>query len=502
MLPQKSSPLLTCSELRGIEAAHGTLPLMERAGAAAASVALSLINRAAPVLVFAGPGNNGGDAFVLARCLHEQHVAVTVVFLGQAERLPPDAHAAYQRWCATGQAVHRQVPDGHYALVVDGLFGIGLTRAATGDYADLIERINAFRASGGPVLALDVPSGLNADTGAMTGSTVSASHTATFLADKPGLHTLDGPDHAGVVSVHSLGLSSPTKHAGALLSCEDFALALRPRQQNSHKGSHGSLAIIGGASGMVGAALLAARAGLYMGAGRLFVGLLDRNRLAVDFLQPELMLRSPEAALAHATAIVAGPGMGLDDVAGALVRRVTATDFPLLLDADALSIVGAQPALADHLHRRHAATVLTPHPAEAARLLGCSTDAVQSDRITAALTLATRYNATVALKGCGTVLARPDGCWRINPTGNPGLATGGTGDVLAGMTGALLAQGWGAWPALCAAVFIHGAAADSLVDAGEGSIGLTASELLRPARHVLNQLIADQLITISELPAS
>jgi hydroxyethylthiazole kinase-like uncharacterized protein yjeF len=455
--------LLRCAELRELETRYADArpPLMERAGKAAAELALRLLgNRQARVLVCAGPGNNGGDAQVMARILAQQGITVVVVAPGDA------------------------VPGGDYGLVVDGLFGIGLTRPVTGPQAELIARINAYA---GPVLALDIPSGIDGDTGRIMGIAVRATHTLSFIGGKPGLYTLDGPDHCSEVRIDDLGLRLDG-FPGALLSPDDFRSCLMPRQRNSHKGSFGSLAVIGGAPGMTGAALLAARAGLRLGAGRVFAGLLQP--LAVDPVQPELMLRTPEDALAQATVAVVGPGLGSSDVAVAIIRRAASADFPLLLDADALNLVAAHPVLATHIARRSAATLITPHPAEAARLLATTTEAIQADRVAAALELAARFKAHVALKGCGTVIAHPDGSWRINTRGNPGLASGGTGDVLSGMTGALLAQGWPAAEALCGAVHLHGAAADVLAASGDGPIGIAAGELIPAARRLLNRLIA------------
>jgi hydroxyethylthiazole kinase-like uncharacterized protein yjeF len=455
--------LLRAAELRELETRYADArpPLMERAGKAAADLALRLLgNRKARVLVCAGPGNNGGDARVMARLLSRRGIAVVVVAPGEA------------------------VPGDDYGLVVDGLFGIGLTRPITGPHAELIARINAFA---GPVLALDVPSGIDGDTGRVMGVAVRATHTLSFIGGKPGLYTLDGPDHCGEITIDDLGLRLDG-FPGALLSLDDFHTCLKPRPRNSHKGSYGSLAVIGGASGMTGAALLAARAGLKLGAGRVFAGLL--LPLAVDPLQPELMLRTPDDALAQATAAVIGPGLSDSGPALEIVRLAVATEIPLLLDADALNLVAAHPVLAKHIVRRDAATVITPHPAEAARLLATTTEAIQADRVVAALELAARFKAHVALKGCGTVIAHPDGSWRINTSGNPGLASGGSGDVLSGMAGALLAQGWPAAEALCGAVHLHGAAADALATSGNGPIGIAASELTPAARTLLNRLIA------------
>ena len=489
--------LLNTAELRNIEAQHGTasrsFSLMERAGGAAARLAQTLCAPNATTLVCAGPGNNGGDAFVLARELHRRGRKVVVHFLGDAKTLPNDARVAHRRCLDDGVRILATVPDGDFGLVVDGLFGIGLTRPISDTYAELIARINAFP---GPILALDSPSGLDADNGSAMGCAVMATHTLSFIAAKPGLYMQAGPDHCGGIQIDTLGLHLPAGN-GAILTRADYVDYLRPRLNDTHKGSHGSLAVIGGAQGMIGAAILAARAGLQLGAGRVFVGTMAP--LAVDFGQAELMWRSADEALAHGTALVVGPGLGLLPAALEVIRRVVSTNWrnaaqdavSLLLDADALTLIGAHPVLAKRLARRDAPTLLTPHPAEAARLLNCDTAEIQADRVGSALKLARHFNAVVALKGCGTVVAAPDGRWRINTLGNAGLASGGTGDVLAGMTGALLAQGWPAWEALCAAVQLHGAAADACVAQGLGPIGLTASELIAPARALLNRWVAE-----------
>lgn len=492
-----STTLLRAAELRTLEKLHTTAnpSLMERAGRAAASFVRQRFGRGR-VLVCAGPGNNGGDGLVIARELARVGVPVSILFTADPARLPADAAAAYRSCRGTSADFCREVPAGKFSLVVDALFGIGLTRPIEGGHADLIARINAYA---GPVLALDIPSGLDGDTGRVLGCAVRASHTLSFIGGKPGLYTLDGPDHCGEISIASLDLALDG-FPGVLLSTADFRAGLVPRRRNSHKGSHGSLAVIGGAAGMSGAALLAARAGLQLGAGRVFVGLL--SSLAVDPLQPELMLRSADDALANATALAIGPGLGDSAAACELIRRClpaernprhaerASADFPALFDADALNLVAGHPVLAARLRHRTAPTLLTPHPAEAARLLGIPTDDVQANRVSAALQLAQRFNAHVALKGCGTIIAFPDGRWRINATGNPGLASAGSGDVLAGVAGALLAQGWPAEAALCGAVHIHGLAADLLAAAGEGPVGMTAGELIPAARITLNRLIA------------
>ncbi|QDX80524.1 bifunctional ADP-dependent NAD(P)H-hydrate dehydratase/NAD(P)H-hydrate epimerase [Denitratisoma sp. DHT3] len=480
--------ILRSAALRDIEARHAEAqpPLMERAGRAAAQLALRL--QAAlegPPLIFAGPGNNGGDALVVARLLREAGLAPVVASSADAERLPADARQAMQAWRRAGGEICSEVPEGRYGLVVDGLFGIGLTRPLEGHYAQWVERINGY---GGPVLALDCPSGLDSETGHVLGRAVRASHTLSFIALKPGLLTLDGPDCCGELTLNDLGLDLGNGVAaatsGRLVERALFADHLRPRRRNSHKGSHGSVGILGGAPGMAGAALLAGRAALKLGAGRVHVGMLEA--LAVDHAQPELMLRAANEVLGLATVLAVGPGLGQTAQAAELLRQTIATALPLVLDADGLNLLASHPVLGGRLARRDAPTLLTPHPAEAARLLDGSVDAVQADRLAAALELARRFNAVVVLKGCGSVIASPDSHWFINATGNPGLASAGSGDVLTGIVAALLAQGWPAVEAALGGVHLHGAAADMLVAAQAGPIGLTAGELADAARRLLN----------------
>lgn len=480
-------PILRGSALRGIERCHGNAqpPLMERAGAAAADLAEQLLaGSAKPALIVAGPGNNGGDALVVARLLKQRGLQPIVVFAGTVEKLPPDARAAHDAWVASGGTFHQDIPPGEFALAVDGLFGIGIARPLEGRYAALVARINELAC---PALALDIPSGLDSETGRVMGVAVNATYTATFIALKPGLLTLNGPDHCGAVSVHDLGLTVAMAD-GCTIAPPLLAKHLQARRKNSHKGSNGSAGILGGAPGMAGAALLAGRAALQLGAGRVYVGMLER--LAVDPLQPELMLRAANEVLALATCLAVGPGLGQSAAALALLRRAIDADLPLLLDADALNLLAAHPVLAGNVARRTAPTVLTPHPAEAARLLASDADAVQADRIAAALELARRFNAATVLKGCGSIVALPDCRWFINTNGNPGLASAGTGDVLSGMAVALLAQGWPAAEALLAAVHLHGAAADACVVEHKGPLGLTAGELLGPARQLINHWIS------------
>jgi hydroxyethylthiazole kinase-like uncharacterized protein yjeF len=486
-------PVYHTLELRRIEAAaSGALApceLMERAGLAAAHIARDIgAGGRRRVLVAAGPGNNGGDAFVVARHLKAWSFDVEVVFTGDAERLSADAQAALRAWRACGGDTHANLPaDPRWGLVVDGLFGIGLTRDLHGEYAELIAAINRMDAR---VLALDVPSGLDSDTGCVRGCAVRADHTATFIGLKAGLLTLDGPDHCGEIHLCTLDIDSAPAPAvrGAVIGSDIMRTVLPARRANSHKGDYGSLGIIGGAHGMAGAALLAARAALQLGTGRVYVGLIDGERAAYDPAQPELMLRAAHDILRldHLSALAIGPGLGQSPDAHHLLESAARQNVPLVIDADALNLIAADPALQQLVAARAAPTFLTPHPAEAARLLARETSAVQADRITAACEIAARYRSAIVLKGAGSVCALADGTWFINTSGNPGMASAGMGDVLTGLIAALLAQGADAKNALLAGVHLHGAAGDALA-AARGSVGITASDCITAARNVFNR---------------
>ena len=482
-------PVLPLAALRDLERSHANEPLMERAGAAAADIAAAMLSaHPGRVVVLAGPGNNGGDAFVCARRLHERDCDVVVVATGDPARLPPDAVAAFARLEAAGVRRLASPPTERPALIVDGLFGVGLSRRLAAPYAAWVEWANA---SGAPILALDVPSGLDAATGVAHAPTIRASATATFIALKPGLLTCDGPDHCGEVSVHALGLDARLDGAGVRLEWSGLQGQLPPvlarRARNAHKGTFGRACIVGGAKGFVGAALLAGRAALRLGAGSVVVALVAEDAPLVDDAAPELMLREADGADTDCDAWVVGPGLGRSARARAWVERAVALDRPLVLDADALNALAGDATLAAAIARRNAPTLATPHPAEAARLLGCKTSDVQADRVGAATRLASTLRAHVVLKGVGSIVARPDATFDVNASGNPALATAGSGDVLAGILGALLAQGIDAAQALRLGVCLHGAAADMLVARGVGPLGVAASELIDAARELVNE---------------
>jgi hydroxyethylthiazole kinase-like uncharacterized protein yjeF len=455
-----SPPLFGAAHIRAIDhawaAAHPAAPLMARAGAATAALAATLLRDAGePVLILAGPGNNGGDALAAALQLRLQGFTVTVASRADPVYLPAEAAQAWSTWQADGGVICTDIPPGRrFGLVVDGLFGVGLQRAVDGDMARWVAAINAMDC---PILALDVPSGLDADTGTIRGCAVRADHTLTFLGLKPGLLTADGPDHAGTLHLDMLGAEAmlPSVPGIALTQLENRH-CLRPRSRNSHKGLFGHVGVIGGAPGMVGACLVTGRAALAQGAGSVTVAALD-ERLIVDYGEPCLMMAAPEQLVAaFPDVLVIGPGLGQTTRAHALLDDALGCPGTLLLDADALNLLAADPDLAQRAAGRAAPTLLTPHPGEAARLLGVSGTDIQENRIDAALRLAARFRARVALKGGGTIVARPDGHYAINTSGGPWLAQAGSGDRLAGMAAALLAQGLAAREALEAAVWLHG----------------------------------------------
>ncbi|NRR30542.1 NAD(P)H-hydrate dehydratase [Oxalobacteraceae bacterium] len=497
------NPIYTVAEIRTIEQAIiSRLPpgsLMQRAGQAGANAALDLLPFAtshAKVLVLAGPGNNGGDA--LETAAHLAHAGAQVTILHFAGTGTPSAERAQAMQRAQASTARFEdinsagIAAADWTLVVDGLFGIGLQRPISGAMRALVETINSLRLA---VLALDVPSGLDADTGAIVGPdgvAIRATHTITFIGDKPGLRTCDGRDVSGLVEISRLDLDAahfPPAHAH-LNDVKFFARHLRSRLHNSHKGSYGNVAVIGGAHGMAGAPVLSGRTALYCGAGRVYIGFAGEPP-GYDASHPELMCRAAADIDFDNATLVVGPGLGTAKAAQELLVRAigSASANPLLLDADALNLLADAPELQAALGQRSGPLIATPHPLEAARLLGSSTAEVQADRPAAARRLATLLGATVVLKGSGTIIAGRDGDIVINSTGNAALATAGTGDVLSGLCASLLAQGWPEWEAAMAGVWLHGMAADVLVTEGTGPVGLSASELIPAIRVALNRMI-------------
>jgi len=470
-----SLALFGAERTREIEqGATASLPqhtLMRRAGQAVAQLALALAPHAQRVWVAAGPGNNGGDGLEAATHLLAAGKRVQVTLLGDAGRMPDDAQDALAHAQAAGVPIGDAAP-AHLAaedIAIDALLGIGASRPPGEALRGLIDQLNNLPC---PVLAVDIPSGLHASTGQPVGDAcVRAHHTLALLTLKPGLFTASGRDLAGSVWLHDLGVDGTGALPDAWLTGQD-AVSTRRRAHTQHKGSFGDVAVVGGATGMTGAAVLAARAAHAAGAGRVYVSLLDGGSITQDLLRPELMFRldwwkGSAAVLADST-VVCGCGGG--DAVREPLPRLLSTAPRLVIDADALNAISTDSSLQSLLRaraERRRFTVLTPHPLEAARLLGCSTAQVQADRLAAARALADGFHCVVLLKGSGSVIAGPGTTSHINPTGNAALATAGTGDVLAGWLGGLWVQRGealsvqGAMQVACAAAWIHGAAADN-----------------------------------------
>ena len=506
------APLFDSTASRAIESAAlaSAAPhaLMEAAGWAAARLALALAPHAERIWIAAGPGNNGGDGLVAARHLHNLGRKVHVTWQGDLSRLPADAAHAREAALAAGLALHAPstLPTARQDLCVDALLGLGQQRAPEGTMAASIQALNHCKQHGATLLAIDMPTGLCSDTGRRLGDAlVQADATLALLTAKPGLFTAEGRDAAGQVWLDLLGPDTADEAATArLVGRGDARAALAPRldaAHASHKGRFGDTWIVGGASGMTGALHLAARASLYAGAGRVYLTALAEP--APPPASPELMERTWPAAQAmglagHAT-VVCGCGGG--DAVRRVLPEIIGRAKRLVLDADALNAIAADPALATLLEARGsrgAATILTPHPLEAARLLGLGAASVQADRLAAARRLAQRFSAVVLLKGSGTVIAAPGHTTVINPTGNARLATAGTGDVLAGWIGGCWSGHEGEGLDIAATVgagsaWLHGRAAqdtdtglplpaNNLIDAmAQAAVGLDAS----PARSAL-----------------
>jgi NAD(P)H-hydrate epimerase len=434
------------------------------------------------VRVHCGPGNNGGDGFLLGVLAREAGLQVDVVVLEDTSR--GDGASARAAWVDAGGPVHAvdaldglPLPD----VQVDALYGIGLNRAPAPAAAALIERIND---SGIPVLALDVPSGLDADSGQCPGAAIRADLTVTFIADKRGLHTGRAVDCVGALEMATLGVPAEAFVQVAPDACLMVAESLPPRRRQANKGLYGHVLVIGGGKGMAGAVHLAGAAALRAGAGLVSVATRAEHVGALNAWRPELMAHGvdgPQALqplLERVGILALGPGLGQSAWSHALWLTALDSGKPLVLDADGLNLLAREP------RPFTGPAVLTPHPGEAARLLGSSVEAVERDRFAAVRELVARFAAVVVLKGAGSLVADPDGRLDVCPWGNPGMASGGMGDLLTGVVAALLAQGCDAWKAACLGVGLHARAGD--VAAAEGERGLLASDLLAPLRRLGN----------------
>ncbi|NQX88776.1 MAG: NAD(P)H-hydrate dehydratase [Halioglobus sp.] len=466
---------------------HGipAITLMSRAAEAAFRYLQDAWPDPSLLYVYCGTGKNGGDGYLIADLAHKRGINVTVIHVGDTAKIGGDALLARQQARANGVpevAFGELVPGA--GVIVDALLGTGLSGVVRADCGAAIEEING---SGLPVLAADIPSGLCSDTGKVLGAAVRADITVTFIGMKRGFFTLDAPDHIGALQFADLGVPQEAYNAvpasGVRLELESLLARLTPRPASAHKGLYGTVLVVGGDYGMAGAASLAAEAALRCGAG------LVRVATRAEHVAP-LVARNPEAMpsgvasdadfaplLAAADVLVVGPGLGSSPWSVQLLQRSLDSGKPVVLDADALNRLAA-----GECNVGAGIRVFTPHPGEAARLLGCSTAAVQADRFAAAAELQQRWGGVVVLKGSGTLIVDATDTL-LSHYGNPGMASGGMGDVLSGVLGALLAHSMTPLDAAALAVCLHGAAAD--IAANDGQRGLLASDLMPILRTLL-----------------
>jgi len=460
--------------------------LMSRAGEAAFEVLKAAWPDARRVAVFCGGGNNGGDGYVVARLAKLAGLDVCVMHAGEPDRVQGDARTALEAAGEAGVAPEPLSVNGidNADVLVDALLGTGLERPVSDSFRDAVQAMNTHPA---PVLAIDIPTGLHADTGAVLGDAVRASHTVTFIGRKRGLYTGFGPEFTGAVHFANLGVPQDT-YSGVTsdtwlydgMQLRDV-LPRRPRSQ--HKGANGHVLVIGGDYGMAGAARLASEAAARTGAGLVSVATHREHVAVITGDCPEVMSHGIETGkdllplLERATTLAIGPGLGTSAWSLEMFNAAMQSELPMVIDADGLNLLARQ-------RQKRENRVLTPHPGEAARLLRCTADDIQQDRFAAVNALVERYGGIVLLKGVGTVVG--DGnSFSVCPAGNPGMASGGMGDVLTGVIAGLLAQGLTLAEAATAGAFVHGAAAD--VAAGDsGERGLLARDVIAGLRQQVN----------------
>jgi NAD(P)H-hydrate epimerase len=452
--------------------------LMTRAGEAALGALRSCWPSAQRLAVVCGPGNNGGDGYVLARLARARRLEVVAVGLHESGRLQGDALRAHDEFVAAGGTVVDWQPQCLRGadVIVDAIFGVGLSRPVAGVAAQAIAAINQ---SDLPVLALDIPSGLHADTGEVLGVAVRAARTLAFIGLKLGFYLGEGPNCTGVVMFDPLELPaqalSHVDVAATLIDEPAVAELLPPRRRTAHKGQQGSVLVIGGNIGMAGAARMAGEAALRAGAGLVTVATRNENVSAIVGARPELMCRGVTSAeevaalIGRADVIALGPGLGQDEWAKTMFDAVLRSERRTVIDADALNLLANSP-------QRNPHWILTPHPGEAGRLLGKSAAEVQRDRLGAARAIALRYGCTVVLKGAGTLVVTDKACPAICDRGNPGMASAGMGDVLTGVIAGILAQSPDLAAAARVGVLVHALAGDMAARRGER--GLLATDLL------------------------
>lgn len=516
--------LVTAAEMRELDRAAiegrkiPSLRLMENAGEAVVRAMERLFGplRGKTVAVVAGKGQNGGDGLVVARLLRKCHCKARVALLASSSSLKGDAAINLRRFQKAGGRCHAVDKESALAsvlapllqtsdMLVDAIFGTGLNAPVKGLAASAIRLMNE---SGRPIVAIDLPSGLDGDTGSVLGTAITAVLTVTLARPKRGLYLGVGPNHVGMIRVADIGipdnLIAAAKIPLTLLEATGVRPLLPQRPRTAHKGTFGHAGIIAGSVGKTGAAAMAAMAALRIGTGLVTVAaprsisdVLEAKLLeAMTYPVPETEARTlSKQALApllvfaaDKTALAIGPGIGTHPETQALVHNLLVeAKRPMVLDADGINAVAGH---ADMLSRASGPLILTPHPGEMARLLGTTSADVQRDRLGAASRLARERNVCVVLKGAGTVVAAPDGRLAVNSTGNPGMATAGTGDVLTGIIVGLLAQGLPAWEAACAGVFLHGLAGD-LAASEQGEAGLIAGDVIRAIPHAIQHVLTD-----------
>ena len=461
--------------------------LMKRAGEAALRYLRTRWPMAHRIVIVCGKGNNAGDGYVLGRFAHAAGLTVTLLSAVDAEQLGGDARLAYEDFKSSGGQVHDFAPEllGQGDVIVDALLGTGLKGGVREDLGRVIEQINL---SGRPVFAIDVPSGLDSDTGIPLGHTVRADCTITFVGLKTGLFIGDGPEYTGTVYFDDLEIAAPPasefKPGLERIVDSEIQRALPRRARAAHKGNFGRVLIIGSGSGMPGATRLSGEACLRVGAGLVTVAVAPENVAAISSGRPELIclaltnVTDLAEALERAEIVAIGPGLGRTQWASDALQAVLATDKPLVVDADALNLIAEAGAPPRHNW------ILTPHPGEAGRLLDISTEEIQADRLSALDRLVARYGGTVVLKGAGTVVGTKGRIPALCERGNPGMASAGTGDVLTGAVAGILAQCRDTWLAARVGVLVHAMAGDAAARTGER--GLIASDIARELHNCVN----------------
>jgi len=460
--------------------------LMERAGCAAFSIFKSRWPKARRIIVLSGTGNNGGDGYVLARLAYLAGIEVTVLQIGDTAKLKGDARIAYDAMTEVGllTQVFTEKKLSIVDVVVDALLGTGLDRIVLGQWREVIEALNRCTC---PILSVDIPSGLHADTGTVLGVAVQADVTISFIGLKPGLFTGAGPDYCGKVYFDELQVPSAiyksVKSTVTRLDYNVLKTALPKRSRIAHKGTFGHVLVIGGDSGMTGAARLTAEAAARVGAGKISIATRTAHAALVNLMRPEIMSHGVETAeelaplLDNVDVIAIGPGLGQSIWARAMLEAVKNISKPVVVDADGLNLLAKAPF-------RFSNSVLTPHVGEAARLLEITTADIQADRFDAVRALQLRFGGVCILKGAGTLVADPNGSIGICTAGNPGMACGGMGDVLTGVIAGLLAQGFSTTEAAHLGVCLHGKAGDRA--ARDGERGLLPSDLFPWLRYYAN----------------